>query len=74
MFDNYFFYIYQTENKKWSWKIQGQGNQVIGQSLNNFDNYQDVLNEITKIIKINRWEKEEPDLYRVMIEAKEKRK
>lgn len=70
MFNNYYFYIYQNENKMWAWRIQGANNLVIGHSSLEYHSYQDVINEIVKIIKINRWEKEEPDLYRVMLDLK----
>lgn len=77
MFNNYYFYIYQKENKTWAWNIQlsgvpGSKPRIIGSSTIDYSSYQDVINDLVKIVKINKWEKEEPNLYRVMLEFKEK--
>ena len=68
MFDHYAFYIYQKENKMWSWRIENAQKKVIGRSELEWINYQDVVQEIVKIVKINKWEKDEPDLHRVLID------
>lgn len=54
MFNNYYFYIYQKENKTWAWNIQlsgvpGSKPRIIGSSTIDYSSYQDVINDLVKI-------------------------
>ena len=42
----------------WTWRIEGI-NGIIGRSEQEFEKMQEVIDEVLKIVKINRWEKEE---------------